>query len=59
MDDTLRRLSELSGVDIPEEEYGETPGRARKTPAQLADAAASPAETAVSGSKAAADAGRK
>ncbi len=36
IEDTLQKLSELSGIEIPEEEYAEQPGLYRKTTAQMA-----------------------
>ena len=35
IDDTLAKLSELSGIEIPEDEYVENPAESRKTVAQL------------------------
>lgn len=35
IDDTLAKLSELSGIEIPEDEYVENPADSRKTVAQL------------------------
>lgn len=38
IEDTLKKLSELSGVEIPEEEYSETPALQRKSSAEVVDA---------------------
>jgi len=39
IEDTLSKLSKITGIDIPEEEYSESPARAIPTTAQIADAA--------------------
>lgn len=37
MEETLKKLSELSGIQIPEEEYSESPASTIKSTAQIAD----------------------